>query len=451
SRAYGPGSYHRAYEKGRVDYPFGYVRWTEKRNLAELVRLLASGALEVETLIAGSFPVASVQDAFTAIADGTLPGIAALIDYRAGDLAPDRRRTLAMRSGRVRAKREGELGVSVIGVGNHVLGVHLPNLKASPGVVVRALVSATGKNAAMVAGGLGAAMVSTDVRVATGDPETDAILVCSSHGEHFEQICRGLEGGKALLVEKPLVTRVEHLRELIARVAESTGALITLGLNRRYAPLVKTLRRSLPGPVDCVTYLVTPPKIPADHWTLDPVDGGGRLVAEAEHFVDLCHLLIDREPRAVTARPLGQAPDDLRQLCNFSLTIYYDGAVAHVVFDESGGSFHPREQITVLSKGQVAVLEDFKKLTLCGPKKRLSQGGLKQDMGHGEQLRQFLRAVRGEENELLEWRGVVGASACVFAAEQSLRRGGAVIDLADFLTGDPGGAEGAEPAEDAAP
>jgi predicted dehydrogenase len=424
SRAYGPGSYDNGYEKGRVDYPFGYVRWTEQRNLAEFVRLVASGAVELDPLVSGVYPVEDAQLAFDAIRDGVLPGIAALISYAN---EADLRRTLVRSP---RAKRDGTIGLSLIGFGNHVLGKHLPNLRALPGVELRGIASATGRHASAVAGSIGATLVTTDVDDLLADPGTDGVLVCSSQPEHYEHVRKAVAAGKAAFVEKPLVTRLDHLADLLS-LMEGTDAIVTLGLNRRYSPMVEALRQALRAPVDYVEYLVTQPFVPADHWTLDPVDGGGRLITEGEHFIDLCNLLVGRPPISVTARALGPKPDDLRTLCNFALTLHYDGAVATVVFNESGAAQFPRERVTVLTKGQVATLDDFAKLTVHGRKVERQGLGLRKSMGHAEELEQFVRALRGEENHLLSWDEASLATLAMFAAQESIRLG-AEIDLAGF-------------------
>ncbi|MEM8996694.1 MAG: Gfo/Idh/MocA family oxidoreductase, partial [Acidobacteriota bacterium] len=403
--------------------------------LAELVRLIEVGAVDFEALVGGSFTLDRAQDAFDAIRAGTLPGVAALLDYEASK--PLRRgRTLTVGRGRAPSSKKrvkGKIGVGIIGCGNHTLGTHLPALAKLKGVRIRGLASATGKMAATVAKSVKASHVTTDTAAVFDDPATDAVMICSGHAQHAEHLRRGLRSGKALFVEKPLVSRVEDFAALLGDVEAldpEDVPLIALGLNRRYAPLVARLRDFLEGPVDSVTYHVTPPRIPVDHWTLDPVDGGGRLIAEAEHFIDLCHLLVDREPRRVTATALGGAPDDLRSLVNYTVTLDYGAATAHIIFNESGGAGHPRERLTVLAKGQVAILEDFEQLRLHGrSEKRIKQ---KRDMGHGEQLRQFVKAVRGDGGDtLLSWPETLRATTCLFAAQESLETGRAV-DLDDF-------------------
>jgi predicted dehydrogenase/threonine dehydrogenase-like Zn-dependent dehydrogenase len=426
SRAYGPGSYDAGYDKGRIDYPFGYVRWTEKRNLEEFIRLIATGAVSLEPLIGGVFPVDKAQEAFNAVREGKLSSIAALISYGP---EPDRRRTIELSS---RPKRDGKVGISLIGFGNHVLGKHLPNLRSLREVELRGIASATGRNASVVAEHLGATAITTDVDELLSDPGTDGVLVCSSQPEHYEHIRKAVEAGKAVFVEKPMVTRLDHFRELL-KLVEHRPTLITLGLNRRYSPMVDTLRQSIDGEIDFVEYVITQPFVPADHWTLDPVDGGGRLITEGEHFIDLCNLLIGKQPVSVTARALGKTPDDLRTLCNFALTLHYDGAVATIVFNESGAAHFPRERLTVLGRGQVAIMDDFAKLTLHGQRIKKQGTGLRKSMGHAEELQQFVRAIRGEANSLLSWEAASLATTCMFAAQESIRLG-VEIDLATFRT-----------------
>lgn len=426
SRAYGPGSYHNAYEKGRIDYPFGYVRWTEKRNLQEFIRLLKAGQINLESLIGGIYQVDEAQQAFDDLRSGALEGIAALIDHKI-DKEPDLRRTLTVVP---RPKLSGKVGISIIGVGNHVLGKHLPHLHAIPDVELRGLVSATGKNAHMVAEKYKATTITTDVESAVNDPGTDGVMICSSQHNHYQHAKQVIEGGKAVFLEKPMVTLVEDFRRLYQLMVEQP-VLFTLGLNRRYSSFVQKLRENIEGSVDAVTYTVAVPFVPPDHWTLDETEGGGRLITEGEHFIDLCHLLIGRPPLSVYARALGKMPDDIRKLCNWAVTIHYEDAVADIIFNESGATAYPREKITVFARGQVAVLDNFAKLRIYGKKIQTFGNGRQADMGHKRQLKEFVAAIRGEPNRLLTWEEASTATLCLFAAQESIRSGEA-INLREF-------------------
>lgn len=426
SRAYGPGSYDNAYEKGRVDYPYGYVRWTEKRNLEEVIRLIASGALNLDLLIGDTYKLEHAQDAFDAISKGTLNGVAALLEYDVSK-PPSRDRTIPYRTS---ARASSKIGVSVVGIGNHVLGKHLPALKAIKDVEVRHLVSASGKNANMVAKSVGAAAVTSDIDDALADEGTDMVMVCSSQPSHCENLLRCIDAGKAIFVEKPMVTTLDQFRQVIGRI-ETNPVPFTLALNRRYSPMLDKMVAFIGEPVDAVEYLVTQPYTPPEHWTLDAIDGGGRLITEGEHFIDICLKLINKEPHAVTARALGERPDDLRTLCNFALTIEFDGAMGTVIFNESSGVGFPRERITAMGRGKVAVLDDFATLTTHGKKSEKTGSALSRQMGHKQALNAFLDTLRGAESNAIDWPAAFRATSVMFAAQESIRTGERV-DMHDF-------------------
>jgi len=378
----------------------------------------------VEPLIAGSYDLVDVQTAFDAVQDGTLPGVAALIKY---DEDPDRRRTHVITP----RKPSGDtLGVSLVGFGNHALAQHVPNLQGMKGVSINGIASATGRNASAIGPKVGAKMISTDAREVIDDPGTDAVIICSGQPDHYEQLCMAIEAGKPALVEKPMVTRVDHFADVL-RQMEDNQLLITVGLNRRYAPELQMLRDEIVGDIDSVNYTVTRPFLPPDHWSLDPIAGGGRLVSEGEHFVDVCNFLIGKRPMSVYARALGDMPEDLRTLCNYAVTLHYDGAVATIVFDESGAAEFPTERVMALAKGQVGTLDDFSKLTVHGRKVRKPGLNLGGTMGHKEQLTAFVDAVQGKPSPLLTWDQASHTTLTVFAAQESIASGEA-IDLAEF-------------------
>ena len=423
SRAYGPGSYDRAYDSGRVDYPYGYVRWTEQRNLAEVIRLMETGAIPIEPLIGREYALSEAQQAFDALSNGTLGGIAALLRYD-GDHAAAPAPVVEIEP---RPRATGKTGVSLIGVGNHAIATHLPNLQKLPNAELRGLVSGSGKAASAVGGRAKATILSSNVNDVLSDPGTDAVIISSRQSQHFEHLKAAIPSGRAIYVEKPLVTQLPHFVEIDRLVAEHRP-LITLGLNRRYSPAIAQLRDAMGDYVDAIVYTVAVPLVPPDHWTLDPIDGGGRLISEGEHFLDLCHVLAGVRPISVSAHPLGDPPDDLRTLCNFTVTVRYPKSVATVVFNESGPGF-PRERITAFGRAKVGVLDDFTTLTIHQKKTRVSRS--KQQMGHLQALEQFIAACRGEPNSCLTWPESRMATLSMFAAQESLRTG-VPVDLESF-------------------
>ena len=417
SRAYGPGSYHHSYEKGRVDYPYEYVRWTEKRNLEEFVRLIDSGSINLAPLIGATYPLDRAQEAFDAISGGTLPGVAALLQYSSEDL--DGRQAIILAE---RPKKAGKTGISLVGCGNHTLGSTIPLLTSFSDVEIRAIATATGKNAELVAKKVSATMTTTEISDALNDPGTDGLIISSNHSEHAQHIEMAIDAGKAIYVDKPMVTLAKDYVE-IARKLEANPILFALGLNRRYSPIVTKARELLQGPLNSIKYQVCQPFVPPEHWTLDPIDGGGRLLCEGEHFIDLCNFLIGQRPQSIFACVLGKEPEDVRSLSGFSITLHYAGAEANIVFSESGVQGYPREKLTLLGSGQVLVIDEFAKLTVFGNKKRVVGKGLKKQMGHEQSLHQFVKALRGEPNSLLTWEEAEAATLSLFAAQESIRTG----------------------------
>ena len=426
SRAYGPGSYHNAYEKGRIDYPYGYVRWTERRNLEEVIRLIAEERLNLESLIGGVFSLEETQEAFDNLAKRKMSGIAALIRYSQKDEIELKRTISYNRQG----KSQGELGLSIVGAGNHAMATYLPMIHSCKGVKLQGLGGASGKNAVAVSNRYKAQYVTTSLEEILSDKQTDGVIICSNHNNHFDHLRQAiLNGTKSVLIEKPMVTTFDDLKS-ITQLIKAHPLPVSLGVNRRYSSMIKKTKEILNGQVDHVSYHVTVPLIPNDHWSVDEVQGGGRLIAESEHFIDLCNYLIGQEVKYVFAQILGPKPDMLRQLCNYCITIQYESSSATIVFIESGSPNHPREKITIMSKGQIAILEDFALLTYYG-KKNGKKGGKKSDMGHKSQLDAFVASLRGEPSDLITWDEAFTATATMLAAEESIRSGSR-IDMTDF-------------------
>ncbi|MGH2967321.1 MAG: Gfo/Idh/MocA family protein, partial [Solirubrobacterales bacterium] len=288
---------------------------------------------------------------------------------------------------------------------------------------------ATGKDATIAAHLTTAATITTDVAAMLNDPQIDAVVIASSPREHGRQIVQAVDAGKCIYVEKPMATTLDDFRRVYGAM-EETPVLFTMGLNRRYSPLVTQLKALLHEPVQSVSYFVNQQPVPPDHRTVDEFEGGGRLVSEAEHFIDLCNFLIGLPPTRVHALVLGPTPDDLRKLSSFSITLFYDGAVASVVYDEAGSPSFPRERVTVSGRGQIATLDDFARLVVHG-KKTAVHGSRKRQMGHRQALTQFVAAVRGEANSMLTWSEASLATLCMFAAQESIRSG-QPVDLRSF-------------------
>lgn len=394
SRAYGPGSYDRDYEAGRIDYPQHYVRWTEKRNLEEFIHLLAEHRVRVDTLVGGTFSLDEAQRAYDALFDGSLGKAAALLSYEAPETAPPAR-TISQASRR--KSPPGKVSIGVIGCGNFTRSTHIPNLHSNPDVSIKAIASATGTAAASIVQRFAIPYSTTDYRELLTDPEINAVLIATRHHLHGPIACEALAAGKHVFVEKPAVLSWEQHQQLKDALSSSDRAYM-VGYNRRYAPLAVKMRALLDTSLPLIIqYQVCIPEVPPDHWTLNPTEGGGRLVGEAEHFFDFCNFLAGATAPIVSAGCIlleGQTPETQY---NFAVNLNYQSRVlASVTYTSYAAPGGPREKVTVFQGQRTLILEDFRKLSVLGKgsKTYRNQFG---DMGHAEELRHFLRFVQEED------------------------------------------------------
>lgn len=424
SRAYGPGRYDRAYEETGVDYPLGHVRWTEGRNLAAFVQLIADGNVNVDALVTAEEPVERAETAYTHVLSGEPGALAALLTYGpAGPAAPPER-LLRLRAD---APPTGKTRAAVVGAGNFARAVHLPNLKVSPLFEVRAVDDHKGTTAQRAAAAANAAYATTDYGEILADPDVDAVFIATRHDLHAEMAAAAARAGKHVFVEKPLGITVAEC-ETVLEAVEETGALLTVGFNRRFAPTSQALKAAVAGTAGpkMVTYRVNAGPLPPNHWLLDPAIGGGRLVGEGCHFFDYVCWLVDSEPVRLTAQAVTEKGDALPQ--DFVVTLHFaDGSVGSVIYTGLGSLSFGKERVEVLAGGGVAVMEDFQSLTLHGlPGQEVrSRTGQK---GYRAHLANFGAALRGETP-----LGVTAQDGlrATFIAEKALEaiRGGGALDL----------------------
>lgn len=422
SRAYGPGSYDPSYERGRVDYPYHYVRWTEQRNLQEFLRLLRDGEVRLAPLVRATYPLEQAQAAYGEIGRAG-SGVAVLLSY-GGDLDPK----LATRVTSVKRPSGGGVRLGFIGSGNLARGTLIPGFGSRRDCRIRAICSTTGPNSASAAKLHGADYVTTDVDEVLRDPDVDAVVIATRHDSHANLVARAARAGKHVFVEKPLALDLSGLQDALTAVREA-GVTLTVGYNRRYSSLAHRMRAALPPGPRLIEYLVSIPPVPAEHWTLDPVEGGGRLVGEAEHFFDFANFLADDAPADVFAMSAGR--DDLSGGTNFTVTVRYDaGSLAQVTYTSRGSGRGPRETVRADCGGVTAVLTDWRSLKVLG---RAAWRPLQSaDMGHGREIDAFLRAMTCE----LPSDGVSAAaraSAISLAALRSLEERRAV-SLSELLS-----------------
>lgn len=372
SCSYGPGRYDEEYERRGLDYPYAYVRWTENRNMAEYLRLAATGRIRVAPLIQGVFPIAEVADAFASLS-GPTPPLMTLLDYGEtppeGLVPPPRRVELPRPR---RAATAGRIRVGLIGAGTFAVGYHLPNLTAlGDRYALRAVCNRTGSTARNAAERFGAAYATTDHREVLADPEIDLVMICTRHSQHGGLVLESLAAGKHTFVEKPLCTRPEELaaiRDFYAARGRSEAPLLTVGFNRRFSPFavaVEPLARARINPL-FLRYSMNAGYLPPDHWFHGP-QGGGRIVGEACHAVDFCSFLVGAPVRAWTFA--GLRPNT-RSVCasdNMTLLLEYeDGSLATIEYFAVGSRELAKEEIVIRYDEKTLVIDDFTSLAAYG-------------------------------------------------------------------------------------
>lgn len=420
SRSYGPGRYDDDFEAGGVKYPAGWVRWTETENLRECVRLMGRSLprrLDVEALTTHRIAFDRAEEAYALVTGGTEPHLGVVLHYDgARPAAPPVFAT-------AKAPATGRCAMGVIGAGNFARTVLLPELKRLSQVELRTICTTRGHTAEHGRDAFGFAQATTDIEQILGDPAINAVLVATRHSNHAALTARCLAAGKSVIVEKPLALDARQLAEVEAARAAS-GAFFTVGFNRRFAPMAVAARAHLArhqGPRMAVLR-VNAGALPPESWVNAAEEGGGRILGEACHFVDLARFLIGAPITAVQADAATVTHggcDDLTATLSFA-----DGSLATIVYTAQGDSAYSKERFECFVGGTVVTIDNFLALSITeNGRTRTEKAIMGQDKGHRGELEAFVRAVAAggpapvDEAELLE------TSLATIAILDSLREG----------------------------
>jgi polar amino acid transport system substrate-binding protein len=401
--------------------------------MAAALQLMATKALDMDPLISHRIPIAEAPRAYELITGRSEPSLGVVLQY---DIHRELTARIDVRPApAVRTKSaSGRIRVGVIGAGNFAKAVAIPNLAKRPDIELRGIVSAAGASARQTADRFGFAYCASSVDQVIADPDIDAIAIFTRHDLHAAQAAAALDAGKHVFLEKPLAITHEGLK-LVTRAAQraaARGIHLAVGFNRRFAPMALETAAFLSdrhGPL-VLQYRANAGALPRDHWTRDPVVGGGRIIGEGCHFVDLLTFLAGAPPVRVQATG-DLARDDVLVMLDFA-----DGSVGTVVYAAGGDRALGKERLEVLGAGRASVLDDFRELTLVrdgSSKHRRDRFG--QDKGHKAQWDAFAGAIRGEPSRLT-LREMVATTLATFAAMESLAGGVAVpVDVDAFLHG----------------
>jgi len=415
SCSYGPGRYDPAYEISGRDYPLGFVRWTEQRNFAAVLELMASGRLDCRALISVRFPLEQALDGYQAMLAGGQLGI--VLDYPTtnGTPAPTTRIVEIAASARP-VKGVGRAPVlAVIGAGNYAGQVLLPALAAT-GARLRTLVSAGGASASHFGRKFGFEKAATDPTEVFADPEIDAVVIATRHDSHAALAEAALAAGKHVFVEKPLCLNEDELMRIETLLEKSTAhPLVMVGFNRRFAPLVVEMRRLLAGAAGPSALIATinAGALPDKHWAKDAEVGGGRLLGEGIHFVDLLRHLAGapvQAMRVVKATANGQPVEDVATI----MLEFANGALGTIHYLANGDRSFPKERIEVFAGGRVLQLDNFRKLQGFGWPGFKSRSQWGQDKGHAAGAAAFVAALREGGPAPISWVEIAEAHRTLF-------------------------------------
>ncbi len=430
STSYGPGRYDPSYEERGTDYPIFYVRWTENRNMSEFLRLLGSGHVQVTRLISLELPVVRAAEAYAAI-NSLAPPLAAVLTYDAGlagaagisspRVVPRVRQSPPSAS--VTTDRRAALRVALVGAGEFLTSVHLPNLRADPHVQIVTVITRSPTTASGASRRAGGATPAIDWHAPLADPAIDLVVIGTRHDSHAEIATAALDAGKAVFVEKPLgLTRVEI--DGVWRASRRNGRL-AIGFNRRFAPLAKRLlgeAGASRGPLH-VIYRINAP-LPLDHWLNDPISGGGRLLGEACHMFDFVNLLCGTPGRVLAAAL--PAPAALPTVESASVTIAYtNGSIATVHYSGVGVPTLAKERIEVLRDGRAWVLDDFVTLTSFDSGGECTRQERRAEKGHAALMANVLSACRNTGPFTPGIDAAYAAQSVALAAIESITTGAA--------------------------
>ena len=392
SCSYGPGRYDPQYEERGVDYPAGYVRWTEQRNFEAVLGAMSAGQLDPTPLITHRFDLTEASRAYELITSDA-PSIGVVLSYP-DEASTNGNGTHARRIERIVNLIAPHTGTTaaVIGAGNFATRILLPILKQR-NVRLRTIASSGGPSGAIAGAAFDAERVTADVDDIFADATVDTVFVLTRHDSHASLVVRALEAGKHVFVEKPLALTTEDL-DRIERAAQSSGRLLMVGFNRRFAPFSREVASHLAarsGPV-ALSITVNAGAIPRDHWTQSADVGGGRIVGEACHFIDLARALVGQTITRLHVTPAGaRSGEPVDDIAALSLS-FADGSIASISYLANGAKSYPKERVECFFDGRTLVIDNWRKLRRFNVRGPLFELGKRQDKGHAAEIDAWLSA-----------------------------------------------------------
>jgi len=429
SRSYGPGRYDHIYEEKGIDYPIGYIRWTEKRNMEAFLDLLAKGKINLDKIITHRFRFEDAEKAYKLITGETKENfVGVLFEYA----------TEKIKSKKIEIKKpisqhpisNLKVNLGIIGAGHFATGTLLPYLKKMNFVNLKAVATASGLSAKNAAKKFGFGYATSDYRQILDDPDINAVLIATRHNLHAKLVIESLKKGKVVYVEKPLALNKDELNEIIKvynqLITNNQFPRLMVGFNRRFAPFVKEVKKFFKNRKNplMMNYRINAGFIPKDNWYQDIEEGGGRIIGEVCHFIDLMHYITNSYPVKTFAESVSSENINIIQNDNVDIIIKFkDGSIGTINYIACGDPSFPKERFEVFGEGSVAVIDDFKmaRLVKNGKEKRIRK--FRQDKGHKEELKAFAEAIKGNHEIPIEFESIVLTTLAIFKILESLNKG----------------------------
>lgn len=413
SCSYGPGRYDEDYERKGMDYPLPFVRWTENRNFQTILEAISKGRLEVKSLITEEVALENYTKIYGNM--GGAGSIASILRYQD---SPSMDTSVKVGSDRS-ASTNGR--ISIVGAGNFTKMTMMPALKKI-GADIRYIVSAGGVSGTHLAKKYRINFSSTNYEDVLTDKETDAVIITTRHNLHAEMVVKGLRANKHVFVEKPLALFESELEEVLV-AQKNSGASLTVGFNRRFSPFIQKAKQLIgnsPEPIS-VTITANAGFIPANHWIHDRSVGGGRIIGEGCHFIDLIGFLTGSEPTEVICSALSDHPSESSD--NVSILLKYkNGSLGVVNYFSNGNKAYSKERIELFSQGRTLIVDNFRTMKGYGFR-GFSSMSSKQDKGHKEQFRQYLQFLKTGGQPIISLHELVSSTRATFTAVRSLKTG----------------------------
>ncbi len=397
STSYGPGRYDDNYEEKGMDYPYGYVRFTEKRNLESFLKLMSTGRVDITDIVEAVYPAEQAEQAYASLKNSENRPLAVLIQYDEDDLKSETDGTTVHNPNGYKMP-EGKIRVALCGVGGFAKGMHIPNLKKmSDKYEIYAVQSRTGSNAQSVAVANNAKYSTTDYQQILADKDVNMVMICTRHNLHAQMVVDAMRAGKAVFVEKPMALTQEET-DLVVKTAKETGVPFLVGFNRRfskYAQEAKKIVEKRRNPM-IINYVMNAGYIPLDNWT-QTEEGGGRIIGEGCHIIDLFNFFTDSKAESVSVDRITPKTDHVSASDNCVITVKYeDGSICTLTYTGQGSKDYSKEFCEIIVDGSIIIIDDYKALHGYGVKVNEVRSTTS-EKGQYEELLSFYDAIKNED------------------------------------------------------